>query len=162
MNATEKQAQTIEALKAARQALLQAAQQIPPARRAEVFLGSWSVLELLAHLSGWDAANQEGAQAVLQGRLPAFYQFYDRDWASFNARLVREYRLEDFAAQLAQAQASHLLLVAALQALAPADFVADYGVRFKGVRVTVERLAQWEAKDEQEHARQILGWLKRG
>jgi hypothetical protein len=161
MNAAEKQAKAIGALQSARRALLAAAQQIPTEKRAEVFLGSWSVMELLAHLSGWDAANQQAIAEVLAGALPAFYQHHDRDWASFNARLVHTYRCEDFDAQLAQVHASHLRLVAALQAVAPADFVADRGARFKGVRVTVERLALWDAKDVQAHTKQILEWLSR-
>ena len=33
----------------------------------EVFLGVWSVKDILAHLTGWLAANREAVQAILRG-----------------------------------------------------------------------------------------------
>ncbi|MFZ3080081.1 MAG: hypothetical protein WA109_10370, partial [Bellilinea sp.] len=39
--------------------ILEAAKNVPPPLRTEVFLGTWSLLDLLAHLAGWDDANRQ-------------------------------------------------------------------------------------------------------
>lgn len=91
----------IAELVAARRGILDAVAALPPAKQVEVFLGVWSVKDLLAHLAGWDDANIEATQAIRAGRLPAFYAHYDPDWQTFNARLVAEYRRDDLADLLA-------------------------------------------------------------
>ena len=48
--------------------------------RDTIFLGIWSVRDLLAHLAGWDYANLDAAKSVLACKLPAFYEHKDRDW----------------------------------------------------------------------------------
>jgi hypothetical protein len=58
-----------------RRKLLETAAALPPAARTQVFLGTWSAVELLAHLAGWDEANQQAIQAVRRGELPDFYVF---------------------------------------------------------------------------------------
>ena len=52
------------------------------------FLGHWSLMDLVAHLAGWDYANRAAIDAILAGRLPDFYARYDADWRTFNAELV--------------------------------------------------------------------------
>ena len=41
--------------------------------RDTVFLGIWTVRDMLAHLAGWDYANLEAAKSILAGELPSFY-----------------------------------------------------------------------------------------
>ena len=41
----------------ARKNILNAASALPARQRDEIFLGSWSVKDLLAHLIGWDYTN---------------------------------------------------------------------------------------------------------
>jgi hypothetical protein len=40
-----------------RTTILQEASQLPPAARNTIFLGTWTLKDLLAHLAGWDFTN---------------------------------------------------------------------------------------------------------
>lgn len=153
--AQAKQQEVLSELIDARRQLLAAADALPPDKRDTIFLGTWSAADLIAHLAGWDDANLEAAHAVLSGRLPAFYAHHDRDWRSFNARLVAEYRRDDFAELLALVAETHRRLVEFLTAIPPDEFDRDTGVRFKGWRVTVARLLRAEASDERVHCSQL-------
>lgn len=103
--------------------ILGAAASLTLAQQDEVFLGVWSVKDLLAHLIGWDATNLESASAVLVNQLPAFYVHRDKDWRSYNARLVGQYKQEDFAALVAAA--SHHRLIDFLQAIPTEELDRD-------------------------------------
>ncbi|HUW10883.1 MAG TPA: DinB family protein [Anaerolineae bacterium] len=138
-----------------RRAILAAAGSLSPTRQDEVFLGHWSLKDLLAHLAGWDDANVEAIQALLEGRLPPFYEHRDRDWMSFNARLVAEYGRQDFADLVSVLENSHEQLIRSIEAMPPEEFDRDRGVRFRGYRVTIARLLQAEADDEKIHLSQI-------
>ena len=110
---------------------------------------------LLAHLAGWDEANLEGVQAVLQGRLPEFYDHIDRDWRSFNAQLVSRYKVEDYAQLIARASETHARLLAFLEGISATEFQKDRQVRYRGYRVTIARILQSELDDERVHLEQI-------
>ena len=138
-----------------RRRILEAAADVPPALRDKVFLGTWSLLDLLAHLAGWDDANRQAVDAVRSGQLPAFYEFAERSWATFNARLVNEYRVDDFDALVQRVRACQQQLVDVLQALPADDFDRDYQVRFKKYKVTISRLLRAELGDEKVHLSQI-------
>ncbi|MBN2549044.1 MAG: maleylpyruvate isomerase N-terminal domain-containing protein [Anaerolineales bacterium] len=135
--------------------LIMAASCLEAAEQDRVYLGSWSVKDLLAHLVGWDEANLQAAQAVLAGRLPAFYQYRDRNWQAFNALLVAKYRRDDFRELLELVRQSHQQLVDFLQALPAEQMANDYGVRYRGYKVIISRLLQSEIADEQVHLKQI-------
>lgn len=146
----------IAELSASRHELLEAAFALTEAKWDTVFLGTWSVKDILAHLVGWDHANVEAIEAVRAGRLPAFYAHYDPDWRSFNASLVRQYRQASLAEAIAAAKASHNALRAVAEAI-PADALfQDYGVRsLRGRKVTIAMLLSAEAGDERKHRQQI-------
>jgi hypothetical protein len=150
-----KKSQIISDLIEARRKILDVASSLPPAQQDEVFLGAWSIMDLLAHLAGWDFANLEAAQAILAGKVPAFYAHHDRDWKTFNARLVAEHKKDDFALLLASVEDSHQVLVDFLETIPAEEFGRDRGVRFRRYKVTIARLLQAEAKDEAEHYTQI-------
>jgi hypothetical protein len=137
-------------LVAARSSVLAAAMTLSPAQRDEVFLGTWSVKDLLAHLAGWDFANLEAAQAILAGRRPAFWAHQDHDWRAFNACLVAEYRREDFGELLALLEDSHRRLIAFLETIPAAELFQAHG------RDRISTLLRTETRDEFEHGRQIL------
>ena len=139
-----------------RSAVLQAALALPPAAQDAVFLGTWSAHDIVAHLAGWDYANLEAIEAILAGRLPAFYAAYDPDWRTFNAQLVLRYKQPSLAATLAAAEASHRALLDRLAALPAGDVHRDVGVRSpRRRRVTVGMLLTAEANDERKHSDQI-------
>jgi hypothetical protein len=127
-----------------RRAILDAAAALPPDRQAQVFLGTWSACELLAHLSGWDETNLAAVSSLQAGQLPEFYVYRDRDWQSYNARLVAQYGRETLDESRRLAAQTYAQLVAALRSLSPSVFFQDFGVRYKGYRVTIARLIESE------------------
>jgi len=140
---------------ATRRDILDAAAEVPPALRSKVFLGSWSLLDLLAHLAGWDDANRQAVAAVRAGQLPDFYVYAERNWTTFNAKLVSEYRLDDFDALVERVRTTQQQLVTVLEDVPAEDFDRDFKVRFKNYKVTISRLLRAELQDEKVHRSQI-------
>ncbi|HWR64493.1 MAG TPA: DinB family protein [Bellilinea sp.] len=140
---------------ATRRDILTASADVPRALRDKIFLGSWSLLDLLAHLAGWDDANRQAVEAIRGGQLPAFYEYAERNWTTFNAKLVSEYRLDDFDALLERVCTTQQNLIEVLNTVPPEDFDRDYQVRFKKYKVTISRLLRAELKDEKVHLSQI-------
>jgi hypothetical protein len=157
MKTTEQQRKEtiICALRTARRKILDVAYCLPPKRRDEVFLGTWSAEDLLAHLIGWDYTNKDAVRSILKGELPYFYEYRDRDWASYNDLLVRRHKKGHYAELLNATESSHAALTGFLATVPAEEFGKDHGVRFKGYKVTISRLLEAEAEDEEEHARQI-------
>ena len=126
-----------------------------PTEHDQVFLGIWSIKDLLAHLIGWLDANRKAVKAIRAGKLPEFYAYKDRDWQTYNARLVLKYKRESMVELLSTMQVSHQKLIDSIQIIPAEEFEQDYGVRFKGYKVTIARLLQAELKDEKVHYAQI-------
>jgi hypothetical protein len=59
----------VEDLVSARSAVLEAVDLLPASYMDEIFLGSWSVKDLLAHLVGWDVTNLQAVQGMLSALL---------------------------------------------------------------------------------------------
>jgi hypothetical protein len=127
--------------------------------RDTVFLGIWSVRDMLAHLAGWDYANLDAAKSIIAGRLPSFYNHKDRDWQTYNAMLVKKYRRNTFRELRATLKDSQQKLVDHLQTIPPEDFNRDFGVRFRGYRVTIQRLLEADVKDVRIHHQQIVDFF---
>jgi len=144
----------------ARQNILVEVSRLSDEQQKQVFLGIWSVEDLLAHLIGWDDTNFHAVKSVLAGQLPSFYQHRDHDWQTYNARLVKKHKKESFKELIATVRASQKTLVDFLQTIPPENFNKDFGVRFRGYKVTVQRLLEAEAKDEQIHHNQITDFFK--
>ena len=121
----------------------------------QVFLGIWSIKDLLAHLIGWLEANREAVSAIQRGQLPQFYAHKDRDWQTYNAHLVQTYKRESLADLAAALQTAHQKLIDLILSLPVEALERDYGVRFRGYNVTIARLLQAELKDEKVHYAQI-------
>jgi len=136
----------ISGLVQARRKVLNAARQLTAAQQDAIFLGEWSVKDMLAHLAGWDDTNIQAVQEILAGQRPSFWQHYDRDWQSYNAQLVAQYKRDDFAELVAVVEASHRRLIAFLQAL-PADVYIKHP--------KIGTLLRTDIKDGHEHAGQV-------
>ncbi len=146
----------ISALLSTRTAILHAASGLSPTAQNTIFLGTWSLKDLLAHLAGWDSTNLAAAQDIQAGKLPEFYARYDKDWKTYNTELVVKYKRDDFDELLALVRDSHSQLIGYLESLPAEAFEQDFGVRSgRGTRVTIARLLQAELQDEQEHLKQI-------
>ncbi|UCC76736.1 MAG: ClbS/DfsB family four-helix bundle protein [Anaerolineales bacterium] len=142
----------IRGLVKARRKILDAASLLSPVQQDEVFLGVWSVKDLLAHLAGWDDTNVKAVEEILAGQKPRFWKHYDRDWKSYNARLVVEYKRDDFAELLAMVQESHRRLIGFLQTVPDAEYLK---------RRKIKSLLRAEIRDEEEHHRQVEELRKR-
>ena len=138
-----------------RRKILETTSSFSPKEHDQVFLGIWSIKDLMAHLIGWLEANRKAVKAIRSGNLPEFYAYKDRDWQTYNARLVRKYKRESLAELVSALQISHQKLIDAIQSIPAEKFEQDYGVRFRGYKVTIARLLQAELKDEKVHYSQI-------
>jgi hypothetical protein len=156
--AQERKQQLLAELGAVRQNILALAGALTPEQGEVIFLGSWAVSDLIAHLIGWDFTNMQATQDILADQLPQFYAFHDRDWQRYNARLVAEYKKDQLSELIADANASHHQLLALLQTIPADEFERDRDLRFRGWKVTIARLLRAEAEDEQKHLTQLRGF----
>lgn len=155
----EKKAKLIANLNDTRSSILEAAASLPDDRVDEEFVGSWGIMELLAHLRGWDLTNIQAAKAIPSGRLPDFYAEYDKDWATYNAKLVSRHRQDDLVTMISSVDASRSDLVVFLNQLDAEDIFGDHGVRRGNYKVTIARLIEADIKDGKEHLDQIRRFL---
>lgn len=132
------------------------------AQQSEVFLGSWSSRELLAHLAGWDETNIKAAEEILTDKLPSFYEHSNKDWSNYNEYLVLKYSRDDFWAMVSFVQETHGNLVAFLMDLPAAEFWNDRGIRARGWKVMIGRLLESELEDEKQHYQQLLAFIENG
>ena len=150
----------ISALVKARQDILAEVSLLSKADRNRIFLGTWSVKDLLAHLAGWDFTNIDAIKSVLAGKLPSFYEYRDRDWQTYNAMLVGKYKRNSFRELLATVKRSQKELIEFLQPIPPEYFGKDFDVRFRGYKVTIQRLLEADIKDGQVHYQQIVDFFR--
>lgn len=155
-----KREQILSSLIQARQKILSESVKLTNAQQNQVFLGIWSIKDLIAHLIGWDHTNLEAAKSIREGRVPTFYDHRDHDWQTYNAMLVKKYKKDSFQELLAAANDSQEKLVAFLQTIPAEDFNRDFGVRFRGYKVTIQRLLEADVKDAQLHYKQITDFFK--
>lgn len=152
--------QFLSTLVKTRQSVLTEVSKLSEAEQNQVFLGIWSVKDILAHFIGWDKTNLLAAKSILKAELPAFYEHRDREWQTYNAMLVKKYKTDSIQELLANARDSQEKLVKFLQTIPPENFNQDFGVRFRGYKVTIQRLLEAEWNDEQTHLQQIMDFFK--
>ena len=160
IKAQAKKEQLLAGLQETRSSILKETAVLSAKKQDVIFLGIWSVKDLLAHLAGWDYTNLNATKAVLAGKLPSFYGHHSRDWQTYNAMLVAKYKRDSFKELLALVGNSQRELIEFLQSLMPESFGKDFGVRFRGFKVTIQRLLEAEIKDEQVHCQQIKDFFK--
>lgn len=154
-----KKEQLLAKLKEIRASILAEASALSAEKQNKVFLGIWSIKDLLAHLAGWDYTNMEAASYVLAGKLPPFYAHHDRDWAKYNAMLVAKYKRDNIEELIGLVKDSQRELLEYIQTVPLSAFNKDFGVRFRGYKVTIQKLLEAEIKDEQVHCQQILDFF---
>jgi len=129
--------------------LLEAAGRVPAELRTLTAVDGYSVLEVLARLTGWDDANFQAVDAVRAGHLPDFYAYAERGWSTFNDKLAQDYASMDYAALVTRVRSSQQRLLDVVDGLPPEDLERDYGVRFKKTKITISRLLRAQMLDEQ-------------
>jgi hypothetical protein len=119
------------------------------AQMREVWLGSWSVREILVHISGWHRAMIPALERMARGEEPYPKGTYD-DYDAWNARFVQDKVGVKVADVLAELDASHQAFVAAAGRVPERDLAPGGGARelFDGVAPAHYR----------EHAAQIREW----
>jgi Protein of unknown function (DUF1706) len=149
MDARDDIIQTTEQEYAALRALLAG---LDEASMREVWLGTWGVREIVAHISGWHREMLPALERLARGESPYADGTYD-DFDRWNAHFVAERK--DVAARdlLAEMDRSHADFVAAARRLAPADL--DEGGKARGM---VDGIG---AAHYREHAAQIGDWRRR-
>lgn len=155
-----KKQELIDGLVQARSHILEQVKAAPPAHLDQIFLGSWCLKDLIAHLTGWDYTNLKAAQEILAGKYPSFFQYADKDWSSYNARLVEIYRQEPFRAMLEALESSHRELIDYLRSIPARDLLNRKAKPETGRSVTIKSLIRFEARDEEKHAKQIEAFLR--
>lgn len=154
-------AETIQGLIEARQKIMDTVAAIPDKKREEIFLGTWAVTDLLAHLIGWDYANIDSVNDIRAGKSPRVFQSWNPDWRAFNARLVKQYKRADWNEMLKAIHSSHRDLIKFLKTVPADELEKDFGVRSpRGRNITIAHHLQAEIDDEQMHYQQIRDWLK--
>jgi hypothetical protein len=138
-----------------RGAILAAADSVPAASRETPFVGHWHLMDLLAHLIGWDYANIEAIEALEAGRTPAFYGHYDPGWAAYNRQLVERYGTEDWQALRRSIDASREAIVLALRSLPPGALRARHPLADRERPVSIAGILRAAIRDEREHLAQI-------
>lgn len=155
IKAQQKKEELIADLIETRRKIIGIASSFSPTEQDQVFLGIWSIKDLLAHLTGWLEANHKAVKAIRSGKLPRFYAYQDRNWQTYNARLVGNHKRESLAELVSALQVSHPKLIDSIQTIPAEQFEQDYGVRFRGYKVTIARLLQAELKGEKVHYTQM-------
>lgn len=158
----KKKDKLISSLADVRDRILTIALFLPEEKQDEIFLGIWSSKDLLAHLAGWDETNLKAAEEILSGNLPSFYAHSDKDWATYNSKLVAEYGRADFEELVAFLRQSHGRLLNYLHDLPANEIWKDRGIRAKGWKVTIGRLLEVEKEDEEEHYQQLKQFVETG
>lgn len=141
----EKAEQEYEGLKAALKGL-------DEAQMGQVWLGSWGVREILAHVTGWHREMIPALERLGRGQAPYPDGAYD-DFDAWNARFVEARKGRAATDILREMDGSHRDLLNAVSSLADEDFVES-----KPASGLVEGVA---AAHYREHAEQIRQWRQR-
>ena len=67
----------IDAFVRVREMLLREADAVPAELRQTPFVGHWNLMDVLAHLVGWDYTNVNAIEELKAGTTPSFYRHYD-------------------------------------------------------------------------------------
>ena len=145
----------IEQMTQTRKALLREADAVGPELRRTPFVGHWDLMDVLAHLVGWDYTNIDAIRALQDGNTPVFYAEYDPGWATFNAQLVRRYRLEDWDRLRQAIDDSQSAVTSVLRELGPEALTRPHTDPSRSRPITMAGVLRAVVRDEQEHLAQI-------
>ena len=127
-----------------------------------VFLGKWTLKDFVAHLIGWDILGLKATREILQGKLPTYYKYYKEDWEKINDRLVKKYKKGRKRSLLVAEKKFRRKLIGELKKIPEELYRKDFGIRWKGSKITLTSDTLYQANDEKVHLQQIKNWLKTG
>ncbi|MHB8577382.1 MAG: DinB family protein [Dehalococcoidia bacterium] len=133
--------------------LLAELQDVPEAKLTEVFLGTWSAREILAHFAGWYDMMGSGLERMGRGERPAPEGVDLSDSDAMNAKYVEQARGKSVAAVRKDLETGLHRLETAAKAL-PEDRFAE--------GKTGLRILQTLAGHPSEHLDEIRAWKRGG
>jgi hypothetical protein len=142
-----------------REILLVEADAVPPELRQTPFVGHWDLMDLLAHLVGWDYTNVNAIEELKAGTIPAFYAQYDPGWAAYNQQLVDRYGAEDWQVLRGSLQESQEAIVAMLRLLTPEELTMELSHPDRGRPLTIAAILHAAVRDEREHLAQLRAFV---
>ena len=114
--------------------------------------GDWSVKDILAHVSTWEAESLLHLPVILAGERPPRYSQVYGGIDAFNALMTEQWREHSLAEVLTQLQDTHARLMAYLQSVPETQFATE--TRFR-------RRLGWDTyKHYPTHTQAILDWRK--
>jgi hypothetical protein len=122
------------------------------ARMNEVWLGTWGVREIVAHIAGWHREMMPALERLARGERPYADGTYD-DFDRWNARFVDQRKAIATADLVREMEGSHRDFVRAVERLSEGD-LAEGGT----ARSLVDGIG---AAHYREHAAQIAEWRRR-
>jgi hypothetical protein len=121
-------------------------------------LNGWSSRDIVAHLIGWNRAIVQGSRQILKAELP----FYDVDsgenYSKINADFVRNYSSTDLQEMVMEMFRSADELLEFLKTLNEKDWSHDFGVKNKGLTITIKSTVDDLIEDYAHHTTQIEKW----
>jgi hypothetical protein len=152
--------QILSSLVETRRNILAEISKLSERQKNQIFLGIWSVKDLMAHFAGWDDTNLHAVKSLLESKTPSFYEYRDHDWQTYNAMLVKKHKRDSLRELLGSVKDSQKKLIEFLKTIPPENFTKDFGARFRGYKVTIQRLLEAELGDEQTHLQQIIDFFQ--
>lgn len=123
-------------------------------------INQWSPRDVVAHLTGWNRYIIDGCKQLIKGELPFYNADPGDDYSNVNAELISQYSSLDKQELLDDLLESARQLVAFIHSLKPEQWRRDYGVKHKGVTLTIRDTVAELIADYVHHQRIIEDWLK--
>ena len=124
-------------------------------------LKSWSSRDIVAHLIGWNRAIIRGSQQILKGELPYYDVDSGENYSKVNADFVRNYSSTDPQEMIKDLRGSADELSQFLKSLNEKDWSHDFGVKNKGLPITIQSSVNDLIEDYEHHTVQIENWKNR-
>jgi hypothetical protein len=139
----------IGALEAVRRETMDAIDGIPEGKLVEPAFGTWSVKDVLCHLTSWEQLAVADLQRVSRGHVPQLATFRGEDVDDWNAGLMRSRNLFPLPQVMFELEDSRRQLLAALNEMPDNLFAAGQMVRM---------LSDGLVHGEQGHVADIRAW----
>jgi hypothetical protein len=121
-------------------------------------MDDWAPRDVTAHLIGWNLYTIQGCRQLKKREIPSYLVDPGEDFCKVNAVLVKEYNSKDKKELIRQLDASAEELKKFLTNVTPVDWVADFGITFKGEIVNIKNCVDALIFDFISHRQQIEKW----
>lgn len=156
-----KKQELLSKLEATRNRLLVRIDSIPKHRWTELFLGTWCLHDIVAHLIGWDVENEKSIKEMQSGVLPSCFSHWNENWVTYNRVLVNRHRKDSKRQAITQLKKTHALYYKRLQSIPDNEFAKDTGLHWHGYTLSPYLNAEYEEQDEKMHIKQIEDWINK-